>query len=333
MNKALIAIDKSKSFRIYLAITTKMVEEARNIHHTTPLATAALGRVLTGAGLMGLLLKNKEDKLTLQFKGDGPAVELLATAKGDGSVKGYISNAQVDLPKKANGKLNVGGALGVGTLTVIKDLGLKEPYTGKMDFVTGEIADDLTAYFFVSEQQSSSVALGEKIDVDGRVLAAGGMIIQMLPEADPASIHALEVLLDQMKPISLQIEELVNKSQGRTAEAILMNLMTEIFRPLPEEFQVELLDYREIGWHCDCCEERLEKVLISIGEKELEEMIKQDGHAEIVCQFCEKKYNFDKTHLEDLLEECRTGERPVRKAKSKEQGGYLRDLLNNSDRF
>lgn len=332
MNKALIAIDKSKSFRIYLAITTKMVEEARVIHQTDPLATAALGRVLTGAGLMGLLLKNEEDKLTLQFKGDGPAVEILATARGDGRVKGYISNAQVDLPK-VNGKLDVGGALGIGTLTVVKDLGLKEPYTGKIDFVTGEIADDLTAYFFISEQQSSSVALGEKIDVDGHVLSAGGMIIQMLPDSDPASIDALEVMLDQMKPISLQIEEMVNNSQGKTPEAILMNLLTEIFRPLPAEFQVELLDYREIGWNCDCSEERLEKVLMSIGEKDLKQIIAEDGKAELVCQFCEKKYNFGKAHLEDLLEECVTGKRPVRKAKTKEQGGYLRDMLNNSDRF
>lgn len=332
MNKALIAIDKSRSFRIYLAVTTKMVEDARKIHNTSPLATAAMGRVLTGAGLMGLLLKNEQDKLTVQFKGDGPAQEILATAKGNGSVKGYISNPDLDLPR-VQGKFDVGGALGIGAVTVMKDLGLKEPYVGKIDFVTGEIADDLTAYFFISEQQSSSVALGEKIDVDGSVMAAGGMIIQMLPDADPASIDALELLLNEMRPISLQIEEMVNSSQGKTPEAILMYLLSDIFKTLPEEFRVELLDYREIGWNCDCSVERLEKVIMSIGAKDLKEIIEEDGKAELVCQFCEKKYQFDKVHLEDLLEECMTGKRPVRKPKAKEQGGYLRDLLNNSDRF
>jgi molecular chaperone Hsp33 len=153
-----------------------MVEDARKIHQTSPLATAALGRALTGAGLMGLQLKNDRDKLTMQFKGDGPAGEVLVTAYGNGNVKGYISNPDVDLPLKANGKLDVGGAIGTGTLTVIKDLGLKEPYVGRIDLVNGEIGEDLTAYFFISEQQSSSVALGVRINTDYTTAAAGGMM-------------------------------------------------------------------------------------------------------------------------------------------------------------
>lgn len=303
MNKALVAIDKSRSFRLYLAITTTMVEDARKLHNTTPLATAALGRVLTGAGLMGLLLKSEKEKLTVQFKGDGPAGEILVTANGDGNVKGYISNPLVDLPLKEDGKLDVGGAIGIGTVTVIKDIGLKEPYMGRIDLVTGEIANDLTAYYFISEQQSTSVALGVKINTDGTTLSAGGMIIQMLPDAKPESIDALELMLDRMPPISGLIEETVKRSAGKTEEAILSDLLGLIFGELPEDFLVELLEYKNIGWKCDCSEERLEKVIVSIGHKDLKEIIEEDEQAELICHFCCKKYHFDKEHLELLLKQ------------------------------
>lgn len=307
MNKAIIAIDKSHSFRVYLAITTKMVEDARKLHNTTPLATAGLGRALTGAGLMGLLLKSDREKLTVQFKGDGPAGEILVTANGAGKVKGYISNPEVDLPLREDGKLDVGGSLGIGTLTVIKDLGLKEPYIGKIDFVTGEIADDLTAYFFISEQQSTSVALGVKIDKNFSTISAGGLIIQMLPDANPASVDALELMLEELPPISRLIEVEVKKSAGKTEEAIMDGLLLSIFGKLPEEFLVERLGYRDLEWNCDCSEERLEKVIISIGTKDLKEIIEEDGQAELVCQFCEKRYRFDKPRLEELLNECNNG--------------------------
>jgi Disulfide bond chaperones of the HSP33 family len=303
MNKALIAIDKSGSFRVYLAISTTMVEDARKVHQTTPLATAALGRALTGAGLMGLQLKNEKDKLTIQFKGEGPAGEILVTANGAGSVKGYISNPDVELPLKANGKLDVGGAVGAGTLTVIKDIGLREPYVGKIDLVSGEIGEDLTAYFFLSEQQSSSVALGVRINTDYTTLSAGGMIIQMLPEAAPESVEALEKLLGEMEPVSSLIEETVKQSAGKTEEAVIDSLLERIFRPIPEEFTPERLEYRDIQWNCDCSTERLEQVVISIGSKDLQEIISEDEKAELVCQFCGTKYQFDKAHLERLLEE------------------------------
>ena len=303
MNKALIAIDRSHSFRIYLAISTTMVEDARKVHQTSPLATAALGRALTGAGLMGLQLKNKKDKLTIQFKGDGPAGEILVTANGDGSAKGYISNPGVELPLKSNGKLDVGGAVGTGTLTVIKDLGLREPYVGKIDLVSGEIGEDLTAYFFLSEQQSSSVALGVRIDTDYTVLGAGGMIIQMLPEAKPESVDALEKLLAEMTPISSLVEEVVKQSAGKTEEAVIDSLLEQIFQSLPEEFAVERLEYRDVKWDCDCSMERLEQVVISIGSKDLKEIIAEDEKAELICQFCGTKYQFDKEHLEKLMKE------------------------------
>ena len=303
MNKALIAIDRSGSFRVYLAISTTMVEDARKVHQTTPLATAALGRALTGAGLMGLQLKNKIDKLTVQFKGDGPAGEILVTAAGDGRVKGYISNPDVDLPLKDNGKLNVGGAVGEGNLTVIKDLGLREPYVGKIGLVSGEIGDDLTAYYFLSEQQSASVALGVRINTDYTTLSAGGMIIQMLPEARPEAVDLLEKLLEEMTPVSSLVEEVTAQSAGKTEEAVIDDLLDRIFHSMPEEFSVERLEYRDIQWDCDCSVERLEQVVISIGSKDLKEIIEEDGQAELVCQFCGTKYQFDKETLESLLEE------------------------------
>lgn len=303
MNKVLIGVDKSGSYRIYLTITTQLAEEARRIHNTTPLATAGLGRVLTAAALMGLMLKNENDRLTVHFKGDGPAKQILAAADGTGRVKGYIANPDVDLPLRSDGKLDVGGSLGIGTLTVIKDLGMKEPYVGRIDLVSGEIAEDLTAYFFVSEQQSSSVALGVRIGTDYTVSAAGGMIIQMLPDAKEGVVDALEGMIGAMRPISTLVEEVQAKGTGKTEEALLRELLSEIFDGMPAEFQPEPLEFRTVDWNCDCGAERMEKALISIGEKDLREIYEEDGQAELVCQFCLSKYQFDKEHLGKLLEE------------------------------
>lgn len=304
MNKVVIGIDKSKSYRVYLAITTTMAEDARKVHGTAPTATSALSRVLTGAGLMGLMMKGEKDKLTVQFKGDGPAIEILATSNAKGEVKGYIANPEVDLPLAENGKLDVGSALGIGEIVVIKDFGLKEPYIGKIALVSGEIADDLTAYFFISEQQSTSVALGEIISPDEKVNAAGGMIIQMLPESNDEVASALEELVYHMPPISSLISEVVKSSVGKTKEAIMDRLLAKIFQAMPEEFAIEALEYRDIGWHCDCSVSRLEQVVISLGKKEIAQIIEEDGEAELVCQFCRKQYNFDREHLQRLLLEA-----------------------------
>ena len=301
MNKVLTAIDKSGSFRVYLAISTKLVQEALNIHNTTPLATAALGRVLTGAGMMGLMLKNERDKLTLIFKGDGPARQILATADGKGNVKGYIADPGVDLPLKENGKLDVGGAIGRGELTVVKDLGLKEPYVGTVSLVSGEIAEDLTSYYYISEQQNTAISLGVKIERDYSVGCAGGMIVQLLPGASEDAVAALEKIIGDMEPITTLIERV----KGGGADESLRLLSQEIFGRIPQEFAIEELEIKNMDWNCDCSFERLEKILMTIGERDLKEIIEEDGEAELVCQFCLKKYKFDKAHLEKILASIR----------------------------
>ena len=301
MNKVLTAIDKSGSFRVYLTISTQLVQEALNIHNTTPVATAALGRVLTGAGMMGLMLKNERDKLTLIFKGDGPARQILATADGKGNVKGYIADPGVDLPLKENGKLDVGGAIGRGELTVVKDLGLKEPYVGTVSLVSGEIAEDLTSYYYISEQQNTAISLGVKIERAYSVGCAGGMIVQLLPDASEDAVAALEKIIGDMEPITT----LIDRVEDSDADERLRLLSKEIFGRIPEEFAIEELEIKNMDWNCDCSFERLEKILMTIGERDLKEIIEEDGEAELVCQFCLKKYKFDKAHLEKILASIR----------------------------
>lgn len=293
-------MDKSGSFRVYITVTTDMVQQAQEIHGTTPLGTAGLGRVLTVAGLMGIMLKEEEGKLTVNFKGDGPAKQILATAYADGRVKGYIAEPNVELPLKVDGKLDVGGSIGVGDLTVIKDLGLKEPYTGTIALVSGEIAEDLAAYFYISEQQNTSVALGVKIERDYSVGAAGGMIIQMLPGAHEGAIDALEKMIGEMPPITTIIEEAA--TAGAADIDLARQLLSNIFAGMPEEYEVEELEQREIRWECDCSRERIEAALTTIGENDLREIIEEDGQAELQCHFCLKKYDFDKEDLEAILD-------------------------------
>ena len=301
MSKAIIAIDKSRSYRVYITITTDMVQKAAQIHQTTPVASAGLGRVLTAAGLMGIMLKNDEDKLTVNFRGDGPAKQILATAYGDGSVKGYIANPYVELPLKENGKLDVGGSMGIGELTVIKDLGLKEPYIGTIALVSGEIADDLTAYFFISEQQNSSVALGVKVERDLSIGAAGGMIIQMLPQAEEGAVDALEKMIADMEPLTTLIDRVTGSSAGMTESGIVKKLLEEIFKGMPDEYMPEALEEREIAWNCDCSHERMARALSTIGKKDMKEIIEEDGKAELQCHFCLKKYDFSRQELTEIL--------------------------------
>ena len=301
MSKAIIALDKSKSYRVYITITTDMVQKAADIHDATPLAAAGLGRVLTAAGLMGIMMKNDNEKLTVNFKGDGPAKQILATAYGNGDVKGYIANPYVDLPLTKEGKLDVGGSLGIGDLTVIKDLGLKEPYIGTIALVSGEIADDLTAYYFISEQQNSSVALGVKVERDLSIGAAGGMIIQMLPDAAEGSIDALEKMIAEMEPLTTIISRVAENSVGISEGGLVAKLMDEIFKDMPDEYRPEALEEREIRWNCDCSHERMHKALMTIGYSDMKEIIEEDGQAELQCQFCLSKYHFDKEELTEML--------------------------------
>ena len=303
-DKAITGMDKSGSFRVYMAVTTEMVEKAHELHGTSPLATHLLGRALTGTGLMGLMLREPGFKVTLQFKGDGPAQQVLCTAGSDGSVKGFIANPLVDLPAREDGSPDVGGALGIGVLTCIRDAGMKEPYVGKIDFVTGEIADDMTAYFWISEQQQTSVSLGVKLDENAEVKAAGGMIIQMLPDATEECISALEKWLPEMPKISELADKVSQDADGRSMESLMEEYLRAAFLGMPEEFQIMPLDTLDIGWKCDCSEERLEQVVKSLGAKEISDMIEQDGQAELTCQFCGRSYHFDKEHLERLKLEC-----------------------------
>lgn len=301
MSKAVIAIDKSKSYRVYAAITTDMVQKAADIHQTTPLASAGLGRALTAAGLMGIMLKNDQEKLTLNFKGDGPAKQILTTAYGDGSVKGYIANPYVDLPLKENGKLDVGGSLGIGELTVIKDIGLKEPYIGTIALVSGEIADDLTAYFFISEQQNSSVALGVRVERDLSIGAAGGMIIQMLPQAEEGAVDALEEMIGKMPPMTTLISRASEGAAAMTESGIVRRLMENIFEDMPDEYKPQILEERQIEWNCDCSHEKMARALATIGKKDMQEIIEEDGQAELQCHFCLKKYDFSRQELTEIL--------------------------------
>lgn len=300
MANTLIGVDASGSYRIYLTDTTDLVQTAQDIHHTTPLATAGLGRVLTGTGIMSLLLKKEDDRMTVNFRGDGPAGQILAVGRGDGAVKGYIANPEVDLPLKANGKLDVGGSLGDGELTVIKDLGLKEPWSGTIAFVSGEIAEDLTAYYYVSEQQNTSFALGVRIGTDGRVECAGGLFIQMLPDAKEGAIEALESLLGSMPPVTESLRQTRGQA-GLTEEGYLESLRDRIFADVPKDYFPRTLEFRQIRWQCDCSREKMKSALATIGLKDLAQLAEEDKGAELGCQFCGSKYRFSEEELTDLI--------------------------------
>lgn len=284
---AIRAIDETGSIRIFVASTTNLVEEARRIHNTTPVATAALGRVLTASLLMGNTLKNDQDKLSFQITGDGQIKSVIAISNSKGEAKGYISNPHADLPLKSKGKLDVGGAIGNGKLTVIKDLGMREPYVGQTALVSGEIAEDLAHYFALSDQQPSVVALGVLVDTDYTVKASGGYIIQVLPDALEEVIQKLEDNISNVEPISSMIDK------GFTPEQVLETVCKGL--------EMKILEKKDLKFVCDCCEERMERALVSIGEKDLTEIIEEDEKAEICCEFCDTKYNFNKEQLENLL--------------------------------
>lgn len=288
-NYVIRAVAANKNIRVFVAVTTGLVEKARQIHDTTPVATAALGRLLTATAVMGQMLKGEKDKLSIQIKGDGPIKQILTVGDSKGNVKGYVSNPYVDLPLRSDGKLDVGGAVGSGRLIVIKDLGLKEPYIGQLDLISGEIAEDITAYFAYSEQQPSAVALGVLVDRDRTVKAAGGFIIQILPGAEEEIIAQLEKRLNQIPSITQIIEK---EGDGE-----------EILKLVLGGFDMEILDKTEVQLVCDCSMDRMEKALISIGRKDLKEIIEEDGQTELLCHFCNSKYHFDKEHLEKLYKE------------------------------
>ena len=278
--------------RVFVAITTDMVNRAQEIHNTYPVATAALGRTLTIASIIGAGLKNDTDTTTIQFKGDGPLGSIVAVTDSNAHVRGYVVNPYVDLPLNKKGKLDVGGAVGKGYLNVIRDLGMKEPYAGQVPIVTGEIAEDLTYYFARSEQIPTAIGLGVLVDTDNSVKAAGGFMLQLMPEATEEVAGELEDKMRTLEPITTMIEK------GMTAEDIFFHI-TDGFDMLMDNNGVEP------KYECKCSKERMEKALISIGKEELESIIKEQGEAELTCQFCDNKYKFSKEELENLLKESK----------------------------
>ena len=278
--------------RVFVAITTDMVNRAQEIHNTYPVATAALGRTLTIASIIGAGLKNDTDTTTIQFKGDGPLGSIVAVTDSNAHVRGYVVNPYVDLPLNKKGKLDVGGAVGKGYLNVIRDLGMKEPYAGQVPIVTGEIAEDFTYYFARSEQIPTAIGLGVLVDTDNSVKAAGGFMLQLMPEATEEVAGELEDKMRTLEPITAMIEK------GMTAEDIFFHI-TDGFDMLMDNNGVEP------KYECKCSKERMEKALISIGKEELESIIKEQGEAELTCQFCDNKYKFSKEELEILLKESK----------------------------
>lgn len=273
------------SIRAFAINAKEMVETAREDHGTSPIMTAALGRLLAAGAMMGSMMKGEKDVLTLQIQCSGPAKGLTVTADSKGNVKGFVSNPNVDLPPNAEGKLNVGGALDLGVLSVIKDLGLKEPYVGQCQLQTGEIAEDLTYYFATSEQVPSAVGLGVLVDKDG-VKQAGGFIIQLMPFTSDEVIDKLEKRISEMNSVTNMLE------RGLSPEGILEEILGD--------FGLEITDTIETKFYCDCSKEKVSRALASINQKDLDDIINDGESIEVKCQFCNKAYTFDIDELKEI---------------------------------
>lgn len=280
-------IDRESNFRFFGANTTLLVNDACRRHQTTPVASAALGRTLTANVMMGGMLKNDDDRVSIIIKGDGPIGGIITEANGHGEVKGYVYHPQIESHLNYLGKLDVGGAVGNANMTVVKDLGMKEPYSGQVPMLTGEIAEDLTYYFAVSEQTNSVVILGVLVDVDYSIKQAGGIIIQVLPDATEEAITALEEKLKDFGTLTERMEK------GQSIEYVIEQLLGK----------VEYMDSMPISFACDCSKDRMERALISVGKKDLHEMMVEDGQAELVCPFCNDKYLFNREELQDIVDQ------------------------------
>ena len=281
----------NNQIRAFAATTKNTVETARASHNTSPVATAALGRLLTAGSMMGVMMKGDKDILTLQVKAGGPLNGITVTADAHGNVKGYVGNPNVILHANDKGKLDVAGAVGVGFMNVIKDMGLKEPYVGQTVLQTSEIAEDLTYYFATSEQVSSSVGLGVLMEKDNTVRQAGGFIIQLMPFTEESVISKLEENLKKVTSVTALLEE------GHTPESLLAVLL--------EGFDIEINEKIPTQFYCNCCKERVEKALISVGKKEIQDMIREGKEIELNCHFCNKNYIFTVEELKDILKRCK----------------------------
>lgn len=285
------AVAADSQIRAFSAVTTHLVETARQHHNTSPVATAALGRLLTGGAMMGVMMKGEKDILTLQIKADGPLNGITVTADSKGRVKGYVGNPSAILPANAIGKLDVSGIVGNGILSVIKDMGLKEPYSGQVALQTGEIAEDLTYYFAVSEQVPSAVGLGVLMNKENTVRVSGGFIVQVMPFASEETISKLEANVQKIKSVTTLLDE------GHTPESLLEQVL--------DGFDIEINDTMPVEFYCNCSKERVEKALISIGRKELNEMIQEGKEVELNCHFCNTNYTFNIEELKEILRRCK----------------------------
>lgn len=291
MDKLIKATALNGDIRIIGAITTDLVNEGVRIHNCSPTAAAAFGRMLTSGSILGSMLKAKEDSITLQISGGGPAGAIVVTSYADAHVKGYIVNPNADLPPNEKGKLDVGGLVGLnGNLTIIRDMGLREPYVGQVPIYTGEIGEDLAYYYTVSEQTPSAVVLGVLVDTDLSVKASGGLIIQMMPGANEMAADLLTYRLEEIPPISEMI------STGKTIEEILEYIF--------EDMDLHILESITPRYQCDCTREKVEGALISIGEKDLTEIYEEGKSEEIHCHFCNKTYEFSNDEIGKLLKQA-----------------------------
>ena len=281
----------NNQIRAFAATTKEAVEKARQAHNTSPVATAALGRLLTGGAMMGSMMKNDTDMLTIQIKCDGPIKGLTVTADRHGNVKGYVENPEVMLPPNKQGKLDVAGALDLGVLSVIKDMGLKEPYVGQTILQTSEIAEDLTYYFATSEQVPSSVGLGVLMERDNTVKQAGGFIVQVMPFIEEEVLSKLEENIKKISSVTSMLDK------GYTPENILEEVL--------EGLDVEFTDTVPTQFYCNCTKERVEKAIISIGKKDIQEMIDDGKEIEVNCHFCNTNYTFSVEELKEMLKRSR----------------------------
>ena len=286
------ALARNAGIQITAAVTTELVERARQIHKTLPVATAALGRTLTATAMMGSQLKVDDGSITVQFKGNGPLGAIVCVGDSDGYVRGYLQNPACDLPLRADGKLAVGAGVGRGYLMVIKDIGLKEPVTGTVALVNGEIAEDLTRHFAESEQIPSACALGVLVDTDQSVKCAGGYLVQLMPGIQDADIDRLEANLAKAESMTSMLDH------GMTLEEIVQTVL--------DGFEVEFLQSDAIGYRCACTRDKVTRALISMGREELSQMAGEQEVSEVTCQFCDKVYAFTGDELREILRQAET---------------------------